>query len=133
MPEATRSRVTFSEALDPASVPATGTLTLSRGNGNTSYGISGLTNGNSLTTGSGNYLTNGGGTRTVTFTGTLALSNNDQTVTFTVTGGCSGSCGNLTSTTTNGQFQFIPATTLKDLAGNAPSTSTITASSTVMF
>ena len=36
---------TFGEALNPTTVAATGTLTLSRSNGNTSYGISGLTNG----------------------------------------------------------------------------------------
>jgi hypothetical protein len=124
--------VTFSEAINPTSVPATGTLTLTRGNGNTNWGISGLTNGTN-TTGSTNYLTGGGGNRTVTFTGTLTLSNNNQTITFTVTGACSGSCGSLTSTTNSGQFQYTPATSLRDLAGNAPSNTEITAASTVMF
>ena len=125
--------VTFNEGINPTSVPATGTLTLSRGNGNTNWGISGLTDGTD-TTGSTNYLSSsGGGTRTVTFSGTLTLSNNNQTITFTVTGACSGSCSSPTSTTNNGSYRYTPATTLRDLAGNAPSTNTITASSTVMF
>jgi hypothetical protein len=128
--------VTFNEAINPSSVPATGTLTLSRSrNSNTQWGISGLTDGNS-TTGSANYLPNPPlfSTYTVSFTGTLVLSNNNQTITFTVTGSCNGSqCPNMTSTTTNGQFQFEPDTDLRDMAGNAPSSSTITAASTVMF
>jgi hypothetical protein len=125
-------KVTFTEAIDPASIPATGTLTLSRQNSsNTTYAISGLTNG-ALTTGSGNYLSTASGTKTVTYAGTFALSNNNQTVTFTVTGACSGSCSSVTSTTTSGAFSFTPASTVKDVAGNSAS-GTTTASSTVMF
>jgi hypothetical protein len=128
--------VTFNEPINPSSVPATGTLTLSRSrNSNTSWGISGLTDG-TLTTGSTNYLQNPPifSTYTVTFAGSLALSNNNQTITFTVTGNCSGSqCGSMTSTTSNGQFQYRPDPDLRDMAGNAPSTSTVTATSTVMF
>ncbi len=116
--------VTFNEALDPAGIPATGTLTLSRSSSsNTTYGISGLTNGQ-LTTGSGNYLSTASGTKTVTYAGTFALSNNNQTVTFTVTGACAGSCTAVTSTTTSGAFSFTPATTVKDVAGNAASGTT---------
>ena len=81
--------VTFAEPLNPTTVPATGTLTLSRSNGNTSYGISGLTNG-LLTTGGNGYLTSAGTTRTITFAGSLVLSNQNRTVTFTVTGACAG-------------------------------------------
>ena len=124
--------VTFNEALAPASVPATATLTLSRSNGSTSYGISGLTNG-LRTTGSTGYLTSSGSTRTVTFSGTLVLSNSNKTVTFKVTGACAGSCTALSTTKVSGAYQYVPATTLRDVAGNAPSTSTITASSQTIF
>lgn len=125
--------VTFNEAMKASTVPATGTLSLSRSNGNTSWGITGLSEGN-FTTGSTNYLSSSGSTRTITFAGSLALSNNNQTITFTVTGACSGSaCSSQTSTTNNGAFQFEPENNLQDVAGNGVSTSTITAASTVMF
>jgi hypothetical protein len=125
--------VTFNEALDPASVPATATLTLSRSRtSNTTYGITGVTNGQ-RTTGSTGYLSSSGGTRTVTYAGTLTLGNGNRTVTFTVTGPCGGSCSGLSTTPRSGAFSYVPATTLRDLAGNAPSTSSITASSQVMF
>ncbi len=99
--------VTFNEALDPATVPATATLTLSRSNGTTSYGISGLTNGLRTTGGSG-YLTSSGTTRTVTFTGTLVLSNSNKTVTFTVTGACAGTCTALSTTASRGRTSTCP-------------------------
>ena len=124
--------VTFNEALKPATVPATATLTLSRSNGTTSYGISGLTNG-LRTTGASGYLTSSGTTRTVTFTGTLVLSNSNKTVTFKITGACAGSCTALSTSPSSGAYQFVPATTLTDVAGNAASTTTITASSQVIF
>ena len=113
-------------------MPATATLTLSRSNGTTSYGISGLTNGLRTTGGSG-YLTSSGTTRTVTFTGTLVLSNSNKTVTFKVTGACAGSCTALSTSPSSGAYQYVPATTLTDVAGNAASTTTITASSQVIF
>jgi hypothetical protein len=125
--------VTFNEAIDPATVPATATLTLSRvRSNNTTYAITGLTNG-ARTTGTTGYLTSSGSTRTVTFAGRLALSNGNRTITFTVTGSCSGSCSSQSTTPRSGAFQFVPATTLRDRAGNAPSTSSVTASSQVMF
>ena len=123
--------VTFGEALDPATVPATATLTLSRSNGNTSYGISGVTNG-LLTTGGNGYLTSSGTTRTVTFAGSVALSNSNRTVTFTVTGACAGTCTALSTTAVNGRFVFTPAATLLDRAGNA-ATGNTTSSNQVMF
>jgi len=122
---------TFGEALNPTTVAATGTLTLSRSSGNTSYGISGLTNG-LVTTGGTGYLTSSGTTRTITYTGTLALSNSNRTVTFTVTGACAGTCTARSTTAQQGQFQFSPATTLRDLANNT-ATGTVTASRQVMF
>jgi chitodextrinase len=125
--------VTFNEALDPASVPASATLTLRKSFlSNTTYAISGLTNGN-MTTGTGGYLGFSFSTLQVTFGGTLTLSNDNKTVTFTVTGACSGSCSSLSSSASSGAYQFVGATSLRDVAGNAPTTSTFTASSQVLF
>ncbi len=124
--------VTFNEAMNPATLPATGTLTLSRSNSTTSYGISGLTNGLRSTGGTG-YLTSSISTRTVTFAGTQTISADNKTLTFTVTGACAGTCTALATTPSNGAFQYVPATALQDIAGNAASTSTITASSQVIF
>jgi beta-glucanase (GH16 family) len=127
-----RLSVTFNEALNPATVPAASTLTLSRARDNTSYKITGLTNG-SATTGTTGYLTSSSSTRTVSYAGTLALSTDGRTVTFTVTGSCTGTCSALASTSKAGAFQFSAASTLKDVAGNAASTSSVTAASQVMF
>ncbi|MGZ6997003.1 MAG: OmpL47-type beta-barrel domain-containing protein [Acidimicrobiia bacterium] len=125
--------VTFGEALDPTKVPATGTLTLSRSRtGNTTWGISGLTNGQ-LSTGTTGYLKQPTfGSYTVIYAGSLALSNGNRTVTFTVTGACSGSCSNLSTTAVSGAWVFTPATSLLDLAGNA-ATGTLTAAASSMF
>ncbi len=109
---------------------------MTRRNSTTTYGITGLTNGTNLSTGGTGYLTSSNNsTRTLSYAGSLVLSNNNQTITFTVTGSCSGSsCASSVSTTpSSGAFQYQPDTDLRDLAGNAPSTSTITAASTVMF
>jgi hypothetical protein len=125
--------VTFNEALNPASVPATGTLTIRKGFlSNTTYAISGLTNGN-MTTGAGGYFGFSFSTLEVQFAGTLTLSPDGRTVTFTVTGSCSGNCSSMSSSPSSGAYQFQPATTLRDVAGNAPSTSTFTAPSQVIF
>jgi hypothetical protein len=127
--------VTFAEAINPSTVPATATLTIQRArSGNTTYGISGLTSGQ-LSTGNTGYLTqppNNSTTYTVTYAGTLTLSNGNKTVTFTVTGACAGSCSSLSSSAVSGAFTFTPNTALQDPAGNA-ATGTITASSQVMF
>jgi hypothetical protein len=126
--------ITFGEALNPATVAATGTLTLSRGRtGNTTWAVNGFTNG-ALSTGNTGYLRqpNFGSTYTVTYAGTLALSNTNRTVTFTVTGACGGSCTQLNTTAASGSWVFTPATSLRDVAGNT-ATGTLTSSSTVMF
>jgi hypothetical protein len=124
--------VTFNEAINAATLPATGTLTLSRSNSTTSYGISGLTNGLRTTGGSG-YLTSSFSTRTVTFAGNQTISADGKTLTFTVTGACAGTCTALSTTPSSGAFQYVPATALQDIAGNAASTSTVTAASSVIF
>jgi len=112
--------VTFSEALDPTKVPATGTLTLQRGrNGSTTWGVSGLTSGQQ-TTGATGYLRQPPNfqTFTVTYAGALALSNGNQTITFTVTGGCAGSCSSLSTNPVSGPWTYAPNTSLVDAAGN---------------
>jgi hypothetical protein len=126
--------VTFKEAINPASVPATATLTLVRkSSGNTTYAISGLTNG-AQDTGKTGYLSLPSGTTvyTVSFAGTLTMSNANRTVVFTVTGACSGSCAALSTSVVSGGWKYAPATTLKDLAGNT-ATGSYTSSSTAMF
>jgi hypothetical protein len=124
--------VTFGEALDPTTVPATATLSLTRSNGTTSYAVTGLTNGN-RSTGSTGYLTSSSTTRTVSYAGTLTLGNGNRTVTFRVTGACSGSCTAVSSTASSGAIAFVANPALRDLAGNAPTTSSVSTSSTVMF
>ncbi len=118
--------------MNPATLPATGTLTLSRSNSTTSYGISGITNGLRTTGGTG-YLTSSVSTRTVTYAGTQTISADGKTLTFTVTGACAGSCTALATAPSSGAFQYVPATALQDIAGNAASNATITASSQVIF
>ena len=125
--------VTFNEPLNPASVPATATLTIRKALfSDTTYAISGLTDGN-MTTGAGGYFGFSLSTRQVQFGGTLTLSADGLTVTFTVTGSCSGDCSNMTSSPSSGAYQYRPASSLRDLAGNAPSTATFTAPSQVIF
>jgi hypothetical protein len=126
--------VTFNEALNPSSVPTSSTLQLIRSNGTTSYNISGVTDGNESTGGSG-YLTSSFTSRTLNYAGSVALSNNNTTITFTVTGTCTGSsCGSASTSPSSGTIQYTANTSLRDLAGNAPSTSTVSASSSgVMF
>jgi hypothetical protein len=125
--------ITFGEALNPATVAATGTLTLSRSRtGNTTWGVNGFTNGQ-LSTGATGYLGRpNSGSYTVTYAGTLALSNGNTTVTFTVTGACSGSCSNVTTSPSAGSWVFTPTATLRDMANNA-ATGTRTAASSVLF
>jgi hypothetical protein len=131
---------TFSEALDPTTVPATATLTLQRGgSGNTMYGISGVTNGLIATSAKG-YVASGGGTRTVTFDGTVALSVDRKTITFTVTTACQPSgagspCLTLQTAPDTGAWTFAPASSLLDDAGNAadPAVVFTAAPATAMF
>ncbi|MFM7061411.1 MAG: fibrinogen-like YCDxxxxGGGW domain-containing protein [Actinomycetes bacterium] len=126
--------VTFREAIDPSSLPTTGTLSMvRRSSGNTTYAISGLTNG-AQDTGANVYLALPSGTTvyTVNFAGTFTLSNSNRTITFTVTGACSGSCTALITTAKNGGWKYAPATTLRDPAGNV-ATGSYTSTSTAMF
>ena len=116
--------ITFNNALNPATVPATGTMTLSVACSlfgiscsDTTLSVPGLTNG-ALDVGNTNWVSHdtsfGGATRTVTYSVSIALSNGNKTITFTV--GACGSCGNLAGGG-SGTYKFIPATTITDLAG----------------
>lgn len=125
--------VAFSEPIDPTTVPATSSLTLSRGStNNTQYLISGLSN-SSATTGATGYLTSGSGTRTVNYGGTLVVAPDARSATFTVTGGCTGSCTSLTTTPQSGTFSYRIASSIRDVAGNGASSSTASLGPQVLF
>ncbi|MFZ4717947.1 MAG: hypothetical protein ACOYMR_00895 [Ilumatobacteraceae bacterium] len=116
--------ITFSEPLDPGSVPASSTLTVSDpvGNGNDTLTISGITSG-ARSMGSNNYLSSDGGVAAFAAS-PLTLSNANRTVTVTVGPMCSGTgCAFLTAPTTTPNFSYLAATTLRDTAANAPITS----------
>jgi chitodextrinase len=124
-------RVTYGEPLDPATVPSAGTLTLNKSyssTSNTTYSISGLMT-STLTTGATGYIVQPtSGTRTVTYPGSITLSEDRTVVTFTVSGECAGtSCGFLNPTPSAGAWSFRSSNLLRDVAGNGASTSTITA------
>ena len=107
---------TFSEPLNPTSVPATTTLTFTRPNDTTTaatLNIAGVTNG-AVSTGTVGWVDR---RASVVWNGDLALSNNNTVVTVTITG-CSNGCGN-SITGGNGSFAMVPGTGLKDRAGNA--------------
>ncbi|MGH2595725.1 MAG: hypothetical protein ACRDH7_07155 [Actinomycetota bacterium] len=110
-------RVTFSEALDPASLlQANIKETDPTGVGNDSLVIVGLTNG-SLDLGSDNYIT-GDGLAAVFQNSTLALTNANRTVVSTVAGACSGTgCANI-GTGGPGLIVFVPEPILLDGSGN---------------
>ena len=80
--------VTFGEALNPATVPSTGTLTLTRGRTGQHHLGRQRADQRRLSTGNTGYLRQPptGRRYTVTYAGTIALSNANRTVTFTVTG-----------------------------------------------
>ena len=105
--------VTFSEALDPATVPASGTLTLTNGVGNDTFALSGLTNG-ALSTGTTGWVKNG---KTITYGVTYLLSTGNTRITATV-GTCISGCGNAGTFAGTGSITFVPAPTLKDPAAN---------------
>ena len=98
---------------------AVGVPDVTRRAGNTTWGVSGLTTAG-LSTGNVGYLRQppSGSTYTVTYAGTITLSNANRTLTFTVTGACGGSCTQLSTTAVSGTWSFTPAAALRDPAGN---------------
>jgi hypothetical protein len=110
-------RVTFSEAINPATVlQANVKETDPTGLGNDGLVIVGLTNG-SLDLGSDAYITTDGAAA-VFQNSTLTLSNGNRTITSTVAGACSGDgCASI-GTGGPGPIVFSPEPILADLSGN---------------
>ena len=104
-------RLTFSEPLDPASVPTAGTMTVTNVNNVEVLDLPGITDG-PVPTGSVGYALKN---HAATWSTTISLSAGDTVVTVTITN--SGQWGGFGSAA--GAIQFTPAPTLKDRAGNA--------------
>jgi hypothetical protein len=122
---------TFSEPIDPASVPATTTLTMTRtGSQKTKYAIAGVTNA-ALTTNATGYVTAGGGTRSVTYAASVSVSGN--VVTVAITGGCTSGCGSVSTTPSAGAFSYKAAPGITDQAGNPTTAAGVSSSPVVMF
>lgn len=110
--------MTFSEALDPASVPSTSaTVTQKRQGNTTNLDVNDLLFAGNPNI-SGTYQTKN---TTTTAVGTRSLSANQLTVTITLSALNDGG-----ATTGSGSLTVAPASTFTDLAGNVVSTSTVT-------
>ena len=119
--------VTFNQALNPSSVPASGTLTLTASSGITTITISGLSTAAGFTVAT-NYEKNGA---TSSATVTYSLSNGNQTVTATISGSFSNA-GNL-KTGTAQTFTFTPTNAITDTHATAASSNYTTPSATLLF
>ena len=121
--------VEFSEALAPATVPASTTLTLTdpNGGGSDTLTMAGVSNGARSTGGANYVLTNN---TSAAFAGSVVgLSNANRSITVTIAATCSGAgCAALGQQTTNATYSFVGATTLTDVAGNLVVTTARTAS-----
>jgi hypothetical protein len=113
--------VTFSEPLDPATVPSSTTVTMTDppGGGNDTLDITGITQG-ARTTGTNGYITTNN--RSASFASSpVAISNGDKTITVTVGPTCAGTgCSVLGTVTTTPNLSWLTATTITDVAGNVP-------------
>jgi hypothetical protein len=105
--------VTFTEALKPSTVAASGTLTFNKIAGNDTFSISGLING-TITTGTTGKVT----ASSISYTGAMGLSNANKTITFTV-GSCTAGCANAGAGSGSGTVPFAPTAAITDPAGNA--------------
>ena len=114
--------VTFSEPLDPLTVPSSTTVTMADppGGGNDTLDITGITQG-ARATGTNGYVTTNN--RSASFAAsTVALSNSDKTITVTVGPTCSGTgCAVLGTVLTTPNLSWLTASTITDVAGNIPS------------
>jgi hypothetical protein len=122
--------VTFSESILASSVPGSTTITETdpSGGGNDTLTIASLTNG-ARNLGANNYVTTNN-TSAAFASSTLSVSG--ATVTATVAGACAGAgCVALGAGT--GAFQFAPATTITDAAGNAAAGTLTTAATFQAF
>jgi hypothetical protein len=113
--------VSFSEALDPTTVPTSVTLTLGdpQGNGSDYLDIPGITEG-PRSTGSNSYMLFNQLTATFA-SSTVALSNGNKTITVTVGPSCSGiGCFLIGTVTNTPNLSWLTASTITDPAGNVP-------------
>ncbi|HZP29794.1 MAG TPA: Ig-like domain-containing protein [Acidimicrobiia bacterium] len=104
-------RLTFGEALDPTSVPATSTLTVTNVNGSETIDIPGITDGPCPTGAGGAAARN----RSTTWNVAVAPSAGNTVLTVTVTSYSAFGSGTVTGP---GTLQLAPAHTLRDVAGN---------------
>jgi hypothetical protein len=112
--------VTFSEPLDPATVPSSTTVTLGdpQGNGSDYLDITGITDG-LRNTGTNGYITKN--KQTASFDSTVALSNSNKTITITVGPACAGAgCASIGTVAATPNLSWLTATTITDVAGNIP-------------
>jgi hypothetical protein len=107
-------RLTFSEALDPASVPTSTTIRISNSGGFDMLAIDGITDGAVSTGTTGIVRPN----LAMALHGTVTLSDGD-TVVSVRTGTCASNCAVAGSGGGPGALQFVPAPTLQDVVGNA--------------
>ncbi|MDP9463621.1 MAG: hypothetical protein M3P52_03275, partial [Actinomycetota bacterium] len=120
--------ITFSEPLDPASVPGSTTVTLTDPNttGNDTLTMVGVSNG-PRNMGSNTYVTNNNTVASFA-SSAVTLSNANRTITVTIGSTCSGTgCAGLATQASAVNYRFRAAATLEDVAGNfAVSTVTLT-------
>jgi hypothetical protein len=112
--------ITFSEPLDPATVPSSTTLTLGdpRGSGMDYLDLTGVTQG-PRPTGSNFYIVRN--KDVAIFTSSVALSNGNKTITVTVGPTCTGDgCTEIGTVTTTPTLSWLTASTITDPAGNVP-------------
>ncbi len=108
-------RVTFGEALDPATVPASTTVTFANpGSGSDTVAMTGITNG-ALSTGTTGWV---GRNLTMSYAATVAVSAGNTVVTVTVNG-CSSGCTHGGTGAAVATLAFVPAPSLRDPAGNS--------------
>ncbi len=115
--------ITFSEALAPASVPSSTTVSITDplGTGNDTLTMVGVSDG-ARTLGATGYVTTDGGVASFAAS-TVALLTSNTVIRVTVGATCSGTgCAGIATQTSNGTYSYLAAPSITDLAGNAAST-----------
>lgn len=115
--------ITFSEALAPASVPSTTTVTITDpvGAGNDTLTMAGISNG-ARTLGANGYVTGDGGVASFGASA-VTLGSGNTMITVTVGTTCAGTgCATIATQGSNGTYSFLAAPTITDVAGNIAST-----------